>query len=386
MTLPGRSFWERGTAGWHITFYGLVTVMAAVVAIDSNLKTGNRPAALGLLAALVLVYSLVGRSALGGFHIARSLAYLGSAWLVVGLMATLVPDALGLLLIVAPQTWAMLPSLRWALGVNVAGTLWLVVVQLRTGEPLGQVAAFGAINLTISVLLGFWINGIVAESDKRADLIEELGRTRAELAASEHDRGAMAERQRLANEIHDTLAQGFTSVLALAQAAEVSLDRDPAKVRRALTMLQGAARDNLAEARALVGALTPPDLENATLADAVGRVVTRFADEAGVDAVLTVEGPVRALSPGAEVVLLRVAQEALTNVRRHAKATSVAVHLSYAADRVGLEISDDGRGFDQSQPAGHGLRGMRTRLEQLGGELAVRSVAGSGTTVAARLL
>lgn len=384
MTFRGRSFWERSTVGWHITFCGLLAVMAVIVFIDGSLEKGDRLAALGLLAGMLAMYAFVGSRALGGFTLVRSLVYLGAAWLVVGLMAAIVPDAFLLLLIVAPQTWAMLP-LRWALGVNATGTAWLVGVQLLAGTPLGEVAAFGVINLTISVLLGFWINGIVAESDKRADLIEELERTRAELAASEHDRGAMAERQRLANEIHDTLAQGFTSVLALAQAAEVSLDRDPAKVRRALTMLQGAARDNLAEARALVGALTPPDLENSTLADAVGRVVTRFADEAGVDAVLTVEGPVRALSPGAEVVLLRVAQEALTNVRRHAKATSVAVHLSYDGDRVGLEISDDGRGFDQSQPAGHGLRGMRTRLEQLGGALAVRSLAGSGTTVAARL-
>ena len=382
--MAGRSFWERSTAGWHITFYGLVAVMAVVIVVDSDLDAGDRPGALGLLVVLLSMYALVGRRALGGFQLGRSLAYLGAAWLVVGLMSTSVPDAFLLFLIVAPQTWAMLP-LRWALGANLVGMLWLVAVQLVTGSSFGEVAAFGTINFAISVLLGLWINGIVSESDMRAGLIEQLERTRAELAASEHERGAMAERQRLAHEIHDTLAQGFTSVIALAQAAEVSLDRDAAQARRALAMLQAAARDNLAEARALVGDLTPPDLEDSTLVDAVGRVVSRFAEEAGVDAAFTVDGSVRALTPGAEVVLLRVAQEALTNVRRHAKAASVAVHLSYRADRVGIEVTDDGRGFEESRPAGHGLRGMRTRLEQLGGELAVSSVPGAGTTVRAGL-
>jgi signal transduction histidine kinase len=377
-------FWQRSTIGWHATAYGLFAVMAAVVTLDSDVSRRERPVALVLVAVLTVVYTVVGRSALGADDVRRSAGYLLPAWVVLGVLGTMVPDAFLLLLVVAPQTWAMLPT-RWAATWNAGGTAWLVGVQVATGAPARGAVIFGVINLAISLLLGYWIGGIVEESGKRACLIEQLEQAQSELAASEHERGILTERQRLAHEIHDTLAQGFTSVLALAQAVEVSLDRDEANVRRGLAMLQTTARDNLAEARALVGALTPPDLENATLADAIGRVVSRFADETGVDAEFGAHGQPRPLPPSTEVVVLRTAQESLANVRKHAKATSVVVTLRYEVEAVSLEIRDDGRGFGPDAVPGHGLPGMRARVEQLGGEFNAESEPGAGTTVRARV-
>jgi signal transduction histidine kinase len=378
-------FWQRSKIGWHATAYGLFAVMTAVVGLDSDVSRRERPVAFALVGALTIAYTLIGRSALGADDVRRSVAYLLPAWAILGALGTMVPDAFLLLFVLAPQTWAMLPTTRWAAAWNAGGTAWLVGGQVAAGAPARGAVIFGVLNLSISLLLGYWISGIIEESGKRAGLIEQLERAQSELAASEHERGILTERQRLAHEIHDTLAQGFTSVLALAQAVEVSLDRDQANVRRGLSMLQATARDNLAEARALVGALTPPDLDNATVADAIGRVTSRFADETGVDVDFAALGVPRSLSPAAEVVLLRMAQESLANVRKHAKATSVVLRLRHEADAVVLEIRDDGRGFGPDAVPGHGLPGMRARVEQLGGEFSVESAPGAGTTIRARV-
>ena len=120
---------------------------------------------------------------------------------------------------------------------------------------------------------------MIRESDQRATLIAELERTRAELAAAEHDRGVLSERQRLAHEIHDTLAQGFASITALAQAAEAAVDTQPEAARDRILLIERTARDNLAEARALVTDLTPVDLTGVTLTEAVQRLVGRFERE-----------------------------------------------------------------------------------------------------------
>lgn len=158
----------------------------------------------------------------------------------------------------------------------------------------------------------------------------------AELDASRHEisrlsaaHGALAERERLAREIHDTLAQGFTSLLMLVQAVEAELDSDLPQARRHLALMDETARRNLAEARALVAGGAPADLAGASLPDALARLAARH------EAPLDVTGPVRTLPAGIEVVTLRSCQEALTNARRHT-GSSAAVHvaLAYTDDTV----------------------------------------------------
>jgi signal transduction histidine kinase len=240
--------------------------------------------------------------------------------------------------------------------------------------------AESAIALGFAVLFGFWIYSIIAQSVGRRTVIAELEETRSELAAVSHRAGVLAERERLAREIHDTVAQGFTSVVVLLELAESEVDTDPAAARQRLATARATARQNLAEARALVAALTPVDLQAAPLPEALGRLVDRFGVEAGVPARLTVTGPVRALPANTEVVLLRAAQEALANVRKHAGASRVEVALDGAV----LTVADDGGGFDPAAPtAGFGLAGMRRRVEEVGGSLVVHS-GPDGTRVEVR--
>lgn len=203
--------------------------------------------------------------------------------------------------------------------------------------------------------------------------------------------GVSEERQRLAHEIHDTLAQGFTSIVMHMEAAEQALAAEPEKARHHVTMARQTARENLSQARRLVWALRPKALEKASLAEAVNRVVSRWSEASGVESETVITGNVASLHPSVEIVLLRAVQEALANVRKHAHAGRVIVTLSYVGDLVLLDVQDDGAGFDPAVAAaaenepdggGYGLRTMRERCEQLGGELSIESEPGQGTTIA----
>ena len=227
---------------------------------------------------------------------------------------------------------------------------------------------------------GTWVSRIIEQSAERAEIIDQLEATRAELDAAQHEAGRMAERQRLATDIHDTLAQGFTSILMLIQAAQADLDGSHPRAGRHLDLAARTARENLAEARVLVEDLAPAQLDGGTLPDAL----RRLSRAPGVDASFGLSGAPRPLPMATEVVLLRVCQEALANVRKHAGARSAAVRLDYDPDAIRLEVSDDGAGFDPARVnGGYGLRGMRTRVAEAGGTLTVRSAPGAGTHVSA---
>ncbi len=203
--------------------------------------------------------------------------------------------------------------------------------------------------------------------------------------------GVSSERQRLSHEIHDTLAQGFTSIVMNLEAAEGMLPSGLSSVQQYLDQARSIARDSLAEARRLMWALRPESLERSSLADALTRLTERWSEESGVAASTTVAGTPHSLTPEIEVTLLRVAQEALTNCRKYAQASRVVMTLSYMNNLVTLNVQDDGVGFDPTRlsskepsarsTGGFGLKGMRERVEQLRGTLLVESEPGEGTTL-----
>jgi signal transduction histidine kinase len=237
------------------------------------------------------------------------------------------------------------------------------------------------ITVFFCVVFGVWLSRITTQSRERAELISDLEASRAEVARLSAERGALAERERLAGEIHDTLAQGFTSIIMLIQAADAQ--PDPA---RHLELAVQTARENLAEARALIEALSPAPLDGSSLDGALHRITTRVGDELGIEATFTVAGRSRPLRPRTEVVLIRSAQEALANVRKHAAPASVAVSVEYGEYDVALCVRDDGSGFPPADfGGGYGLRAMRQRAEQAAGMFEVRSAPGQGTQVTVRL-
>jgi signal transduction histidine kinase len=318
------------------------------------------------------------------------LVYLTGLFTLWFVLAGIHPAYFSLLLVIYPQIFR---HLRLPLAIPAAAALTVEVVWrevLASGQPLSEnlaAVAGGLISLTFGVLFTFWITRIIEQSYERRRLIEQLETTRSELAAAEREGGRLAERQRLARDIHDTLAQGFVSIVLQLQAAEAELPAGAAEARAHLERARRTARDNLAEARRLVWDLRPQALSAAPLGEALGRLAGRVAEETGLVATATVTGTPRPLSADAEVTLLRVTQEALANVTRHAHAGRVAVTLSYMDGEAALDVRDDGTGFapeaDGHGPGGGlGLRGMRERVEALGGRLAVESAPGQGTTVA----
>jgi signal transduction histidine kinase len=236
-------------------------------------------------------------------------------------------------------------------------------------------------------------------------LAENAGLHR-QLVAQAREAGVLDERQRMAREIHDTLAQGLIGIITQLQAAEQA-GGIPDRWKAHFAVATRMARESLAEARRSVDALRPQPLETAGLGEALTGVADRWSDLHGIGVQVSATGTVRPMRPEAELALLRAAQEALANVARHARATAVTLTLRYLEHEVTLDVCDDGRGFETAaarvpapvtagagpavaEPAagtggGFGLKAMRERIEELSGTLAVRSAPGSGTTVSARL-
>jgi signal transduction histidine kinase len=194
------------------------------------------------------------------------------------------------------------------------------------------------------------------------------------------------ERARLAREIHDTLAQGFVGISSQLDAVAMCLPDETAPVRKYLDMARKMARHSLTEARRSVMDLRASVLEGQDLAAALESSTRMWTAGSGVDVEVDVGGPRTPLSEEAEQQLLRIAQEAVTNVLKHAGASKIRVTLHLEARRLFLRIVDDGRGFEQqdafSSQGGHfGLIGMRERAERLGGEMRLASQPGRGTEV-----
>ncbi|GAA1295396.1 sensor histidine kinase [Saccharothrix xinjiangensis] len=225
-----------------------------------------------------------------------------------------------------------------------------------------------------------------ANADLEAALAENAG-LHAQLLVQAREAGVLDERQRMAGEIHDTLAQGLAGILTQLQAAEQASDH-PATARRHVANAMDLARESLVEARRTVRAVGPSALAESRLPDAIGDVARRWSEVNRVEAVLTTTGDARPMRTDVEVALLRTAQEALANVAKHARADRVALTLSYMEDLVTLDVLDDGVGFlvdakraGGSPDGGFGLAGMRQRVRRLAGRLDVESEPGGGTAI-----
>ncbi|MFI7366568.1 sensor histidine kinase [Streptomyces sp. NPDC050149] len=347
------------------------------------------PWIIGLSAALAVLYVL--GPVLGSRPTPRRLVWLGvlvAVWMV--------------LVVLAPSfAWCAVPlfytGLRIlpphaALALVALLTLFVVAAQLRLADGFDPNLVL-APPAVAAVATAVFIH-MQRQAATQSELIDDLLRTRRELAATERREGTLAERQRLSMEIHDTLAQGLSSQQMLLQAADRTWDADPATARRHVRTATGIAERNLAEARRFVHDLAPADLaEGGGLEAALHALATR--ETAQSQGRLTVrchvEGtPHTALPDRVQSALLRIAQGALANVTEHANATEAALTLTHLDDRTVLDIADNGHGFTPAPRTGtpdgvrgHGLPAMRARLQQLGGTLAIESAPGEGTVVTA---
>ncbi|MGF0115749.1 sensor histidine kinase [Promicromonospora sp. Marseille-Q5078] len=387
--------WDRQVVWWDVGFVLIVLLTAAAMALGGDVGTRELWTAYAAMAAMLVAYAVWGARAARTRDQRQALAYV--VVLVAGTAVAVAQGGLATFLLFASftQLWMLLEPPRRAVVASVVlgvATSFAIAAQQGFDVPtLVEAAPQMAIAVAFSVLLGLWFATTMNRSEERARLLHELRATQAELAESHRAEGVTAERERIAREIHDTLAQGFTSVVTQAQAATVALDRgEQDRARERLLLVEQTARDNLAEARALVAAFSPVPLQGSTLAQALRRLAERFTAETGTRVLLDVAGstgPVEAAGTtghaAADVVLLRAAQEALANVRRHAEAGSVTVRLDRdgADGELRLQVVDDGRGLPPGHADGLGLAGMRERVSAVGGTLDVVPGEHGGTRV-----
>ncbi|MGW6491971.1 sensor histidine kinase [Streptomyces sp. NPDC055056] len=379
----------------RLCLYALLAGLLALAAVRSGDSAHPRGVVLSVImtGAVFAAGSFSTRVRRSRRAAASWLAALTASWLI---LVALSPDAL----------WVAFPL--YFLQLHLLPARWSVpAVTLTAGAAIASFVAHGA-PLTPGAFIGPLLGAAVAaatvlgyealyqESERRRALIEELVATRAELAEAERTAGTLAERERLAHEIHDTLAQGLSSIQLLLRAAQRLLPPDSPAAPH-LEQARSTAQDNLAEARRFVRALTPPGLDGGSLGAALERLCR--APAVGGPAVrFSVSGPPAALPTPYEVALLRIAQSALGNTLRHARADRAEITLSFMDTAVALDVVDDGVGFapgavgpypgggDQDRTdGGFGLPAMRSRAESLGGTFTVEAAPGQGTAVAVTL-
>jgi signal transduction histidine kinase len=311
---------------------------------------------------LTIVIALVG-SLLSGYIVALDLGFA-----IVPL--TLMPQYFILL----PFPVAVLSGIPPAFGSEYSH--WLAVLADPTAFPWG----LAVIRSVALLVIGISFKVLALEMEERA-------RLQASLTSAERKAGVLEERQRLAREIHDTLAQGFASIIVHFERAEQVDSLEGSSAKPHLDLARSVAREGLDEARRMLAALRPEILVQRGLPEALERVCDDWSRRTGVMAKLSVTGTPVPMHPDIELAMLRGMQEALTNIARHAEAQSAAVTLSYMEDLLVLDVQDDGKGFVPSSVAGagYGLSGMRERAKRLQGSFSLESLPGEGTTISISL-
>lgn len=367
---------------WSIAVVGTAAVLASVLVTStpSELRLN-----IGLSAIAVLVAAWFGLGTRTAQGSTGSTAFVAIVVLVCGTVAYAHPTLAIAQAVGFPLLWTRLDNTRR----SIIGSLALAVAVgvgsfLSVGATLDAAltsVVIEGLSLVFALALGLWMTRITETSAERLRLIDELRATQKQVAMLSQDAGMMSERERLAREIHDTIAQDLTGLVLLTQRAQRELSSgDAAAVAEQLAALEDAARATLAETRALVAASTSATLVEGGIAPALERLAARYERE--TDMTVAVSARLGAELPREhEVVLLRCAQEGLANARKHAAATSVELSLTVSDEGTLLRVADNGTGFDTaSDTHGFGLAGMRERLALVGGSLEIAS-GPAGTTL-----
>lgn len=369
--------------GLHMLFVAL-TVLVIVRAVIAPTQAS--------IAAICLAVILLGTYAVGTLiaWAPRSRRVAGAVWLgVITLewiaLLWLTPEAAYLVFPLFFLYLHLLGRLWGSVAIVVATAIAICALGIHGGWTAGGVVG-PIVGAGVALLIGLGYEALAREAQQREALMQELLATRGQLAATERESGVLTERARLAREIHDTVAQGLSSIQLLLHAAERA-DPDGAGVEHVVLARETAA-SALADARHFIRELTPPDLDGRGLGGALRRLASTQWAAQGFPVEVRVSDAVD-LPMHVQTALLRIAQGAIANVIQHADADSATITLTVGGDRLQFTIADDGRGFDPAQSPGaptgrsdsFGLRATRERVDQLGGTLTVTSAPGEGTAL-----
>ena len=368
---------------WLLAVAGTVALCAVVLWLNVGFSPRFWIGA-GILAAFVIFWGLVAHP--DDEDTPRSLVVLGVTILVTAAL-TATDTSLAFFQVIAfPAAWTLLGSVRrstiaCAAIVIVVGVAFPIRLGFTTA-PIVLAVVIEGISFVFAMVMGLWISRIAELGHERKRLLDELTAAQAQLEVLHRDAGATDERERLARELHDTIAQSLTGQVLLAQRARRELAAG-VLTDETLGLIESGSRDALTETRSLVAASARVELAGGGLVTALDQLAARFQRESGITVAVssTLEVP---LDRDAEVVLLRCAQEGLANVRKHAGARAVRVELSSDGGFARVEVADDGHGFEPvaAASAGFGLSGLRDRLGLVGGSLAIDGTPGATTLIA----
>ncbi len=340
---------------------------------------------------LGVVYCAGALAARHDVHRTRSLVWLAAVTLLWALLAWAGSDFVWVAFPLYFLHLHLLRGLHSVVAVVVVTASVVLGLALHGGDLTAGMVLGPVLGAVFAVAIAAGYMALYRESEQRRELIDTLTRTRDELAVSQRRTGVLDERERLSREIHDTLAQGLSSIVLLLRAAESALPNDTGLAATRIAEARESASTNLSEARRFVRDLAPPSLTGANLPEALGRLCERVGRTDGVDCRFRTDGTPAELPSGYEVALLRAAQASLANVTAHARATTAVVTLGYLGQEVTLDVYDDGEGFSpealhtREDGTGYGIASLRERVAALGGQLEVESAPGQGTAVAVRL-
>lgn len=373
----------------HMVFVGLtLLVVGRAVFVATTLSP----------VVVVMAIILTATYATGGFVARSSKTHgrvLGLLWLtlVTGEWVVLLGFSPMAAYLVFPLFFLYLHLLGRRLGslmVVITTGIAIVAIGLEVGWSAGGVVG-PLIGAAVAVMIGLGYQALADEAADRERLMTELVATRGQLAATEHESGVLAERARLAREIHDTVAQGLSSIQMLLHAAERADSERPGLEHIRLARETAAA--NLADTRRFIRELTPPNLVEVGLGGTLRRLAA--AQWAPQGLTVSVRIPDSLVLPmHLQTALLRIAQGSIANVLQHARASTATILLSLECGDLSFTITDDGRGFNPEKLASNvsvsttdsfGLKATRERVDQLGGALTIESAPGRGTTVTIKL-
>ncbi|MGV8858501.1 sensor histidine kinase [Rhodoglobus sp.] len=377
----------------HILFAALTAVVIVRALVSNNPNSGIVIALAALMIVTYVFGGVLAKRTMTTPSTTRSLS--GYLWLLVFsgewlVLVWLIPDAAYLVFPLFFLYLHLLPRGWRTLAVLTSTGLAIVALGLHSGWTIGGVVG-PLVGAGVAIVIGLGYKSLATEAAERELLMKQLLETRDQLAQTEHEAGVLAERARLAREIHDTVAQGLSSIQMLLHAAERA-DPDAAG-REHVRLARETAATNLTDTRRFIRELAPSALIEQGLGAALRRLAATQWQSSDREVRVRVADALDLPMP-MQTALLRIAQGAMANVVQHSGATQATISIARDADGVTLVVADNGRGFDSTAVAGEtaagfsdsfGLTATRERVEQLDGTLTIDSAPGKGTTMTVEL-
>lgn len=370
---------------WDLVVPIVAAAIVAPILILSELDGLDRMLVAASAALLVIAYFGFGRRLRQRSSTPLAVVFVVLVTISIGIGVTAAPFMAMLQTLAYPLVWVSVDTRRGGVLGSIAIGFGVFVGFVAHGgftiESLWEGILSGGLAVVFATALGLWISSIAEYGEERARLVTELTEAQSQVEALSRDRGAAEERERIARDIHDTLAQTLAGLVLLSErAGRQARDGRTDAAAEAIATIEQTAREALAESRALVARMAAVPADDA-LAAAIERLAARFRAEVGLAIDVEVAAGVD-LDREQQVVLLRCLQEALANVRKHARATLVVVTVAPHGEGIGMTVRDDGVGFDPSAArTGFGLDGISDRATLAGGSVEVDSVPGRGSVL-----